>query len=154
MNQSKIVTLKESYDYGCRDSIKTLFLSSLYSPGLDMLLWYESHPEYHFLVMLEDADNAAPDVMAILMGRSVFDTADIDYIAVDSARKSKGLGRELVDHFSMIVLNGGCKRILLEVNIKNNSAISFYSRQGFQTISTRKNYYGDKEDALIMEKSL
>jgi ribosomal-protein-alanine N-acetyltransferase len=43
-------------------------------------------------------------------------------------------------------------RIRLCVRPSNHSALGLYSRAGYQTINTWKEYYNDKGDALVMEK--
>lgn len=45
------------------------------------------------------------------------------------------------------------KKILLEVSSINTKAISLYEKTGFRIIGTRKQYYHDGSDAIIMEKS-
>ena len=41
-------------------------------------------------------------------------------------------------------------KIYLEVSSKNNNAINFYNKNGFNTESIRKSYYSNGDDALIM----
>ena len=48
----------------------------------------------------------------------------------------------------------GVKRVVLEVNEKNQNAISFYKKYGFEIINIRKEYYENKFDAYLMEKVL
>ncbi len=43
------------------------------------------------------------------------------------------------------------KEIFLEVNELNLPAIQLYKKNGFQIIGNRKNYYKEKEDALILK---
>ena len=42
------------------------------------------------------------------------------------------------------------QRAYLEVRVRNNVAINLYKKFGFETISTRKGYYKDGEDAYVM----
>ena len=44
--------------------------------------------------------------------------------------------------------------IWLEVRTSNAAAIALYAKLGFQTVSTRKRYYSDGEDALVMKCTL
>lgn len=42
--------------------------------------------------------------------------------------------------------------VTLEVRMSNIAAVSLYKKLGFEHVSTRKNYYKDGEDALLMYK--
>ena len=42
--------------------------------------------------------------------------------------------------------------MMLEVGTENTSAIALYEKLGYQTIATRKNYYGQGLDAFVMRK--
>jgi ribosomal-protein-alanine N-acetyltransferase len=48
----------------------------------------------------------------------------------------------------------GAPAMMLEVGVKNASAIALYEKLGYQNISTRKGYYGPGLDALVMRKEL
>jgi ribosomal-protein-alanine N-acetyltransferase len=42
--------------------------------------------------------------------------------------------------------------MMLEVGTENTRAIALYEKLGYQTIATRKNYYGQGLDAFVMRK--
>jgi ribosomal protein S18 acetylase RimI-like enzyme len=42
--------------------------------------------------------------------------------------------------------------MMLEVGVENIGAIALYEKLGYQTIATRKNYYGQGQDAFVMRK--
>jgi len=42
--------------------------------------------------------------------------------------------------------------MMLEVGTENAGAIALYEKLGYQTIATRKNYYGQGLDAFVMRK--
>ncbi|MBU2530819.1 MAG: GNAT family N-acetyltransferase, partial [Elusimicrobia bacterium] len=44
-----------------------------------------------------------------------------------------------------------CEEIYLEVNIKNNAAISFYNKIGFTKVGQRPKFYNGKDDAVLMK---
>jgi ribosomal-protein-alanine N-acetyltransferase len=48
----------------------------------------------------------------------------------------------------------GCGYAYLEVRVSNRPAIELYKKLGYQSAYTRKGYYLDGEDALVMEKVL
>ncbi len=44
-----------------------------------------------------------------------------------------------------------CREIDLEVNIKNEAAISFYNKMGFKKAGQRAKFYNGKDDAVLMK---
>ena len=92
-----------------------------------------------------------------VIGFSIFKKIDehleLYIIFVSPKHRRLGIGRDLI-------LNGinFCKKkflneILIEVNINNSSAISFYKKLKFTNLGIRKNYYnvnGEEFDALLM----
>ena len=70
-------------------------------------------------------------------------------IAVDPARRRKGIGRALL----MRVLNHPrIRKIRAEVRVSNKGAQAFYQEIGFRVVGVISNYYGD-EDALLVERT-
>lgn len=89
-----------------------------------------------------------------------FDNVDLFEIAIDKKYHGKGNGQNLFEKSvcklfqSEPFKNLEEKNILLEVNEKNEKAIKFYEKNGFQKISVRKNYYGSNENGIIMIKKV
>ena len=75
-------------------------------------------------------------------------------VAVGLEWRGLGMGTKLVRH----AINEGyrCKleRVILEVRVSNKSGIALYKKIGFESISTRKKFYSDGEDALQMSLNL
>ena len=86
--------------------------------------------------------------------RVLFETADVDNIAVDESERGKGYGEILLTLMETRAAAMGATECLLEVRVSNAPAISLYQKHGFQTISVRKKYYENGEDALVMRKEL
>jgi ribosomal-protein-alanine N-acetyltransferase len=82
------------------------------------------------------------------------DVADLDRIAVLPAARGWGLARELLTNLIDRARDVGAERMLLEVAATNTAAIGLYESFGFETISTRKAYYPDGADALVMELTI
>ena len=81
-----------------------------------------------------------------------FDTADLCNIAVGEECRRKHLGQQLLQEGLRLAAAGGVKRMLLEVRESNHAAICLYSRNGFEEIGRRKEYYSKPtEDALLMQ---
>ncbi len=81
-----------------------------------------------------------------------YEVVDLLNIIVDSNNRNKGIGHLLMDYM-IGDLPTTVKRILLEVNENNLTALKFYNEFNFEVISSRKNYYGG-DSAMIMERSL
>ena len=61
----------------------------------------------------------------------------------------RGIGRALLRACEEKVLQ---QRIRLCVRVSNEGAIEMYKREGYLSIDTWREYYNDKENALVMEK--
>ena len=48
----------------------------------------------------------------------------------------------------------GVKRITLEVSEANGAAIALYERFNFKTVSVRKKFYNNSQDALLMLREI
>lgn len=79
-------------------------------------------------------------------------TADIQTIAVHSARRGRGIARLLLSHLLATAEATGCTEVLLEVAADNAPALALYESEGFEVIARRSSYYGAGLDALIMRR--
>ncbi|MCR5307668.1 MAG: GNAT family N-acetyltransferase [bacterium] len=75
------------------------------------------------------------------------DKAQIESIIIND--KNKGYGQTLF-RYALDYLNGYI--ITLEVRKSNVVAIHIYEKYGFKTVTVRKNYYSNNEDAYLMLK--
>ena len=71
--------------------------------------------------------------------------AQIESIIIND--KNNGYGQTLFK-YALDYLNGYI--ITLEVRKSNSIAIHIYEKYGFKTVTIRKNYYKNNEDALLM----
>lgn len=78
------------------------------------------------------------------------DECHILNVAVLPAFRKQGIGGKLVEW--MLTRLAEAKDFFLEVRENNDTAISLYRSMGFQIIGERKEYYRNKENALIMHK--
>ncbi len=81
-------------------------------------------------------------------------TTDMINFVVDKNYQHKGIGQLLMKRVIDESLKENAKEILLEVREKNIQAINFYKLQGFKEITVRKEYYKNKDNALILRKEL
>ncbi len=97
------------------------------------------------------AEEGTSDVVGYLCLWLIGSEVHINNIAVDPARRRRGVGARLV-RFALDWARGhSAQRVTLEVRASNHSAQALYRRFGFRAVGTRRNYYDrPKEDAVIM----
>ena len=90
--------------------------------------------------------------------RNVVDESELLTIAVDPKWRGKGVGRALLDAVFADLLLSPVRRMFLEVDEHNVSAVRLYRKLGFATISARQGYYkrpdGSAATALVMARDL
>ena len=77
------------------------------------------------------------------------DLAWIATLAVLPEYQQRGFGRALLQACEQRLSQ---KRIRLCVRITNQTAIALYEKEGYLPLDTWREYYNDKESALVMEK--
>ena len=97
------------------------------------------------------ADNHVLAFCEVLRG---VDEAEILNIETLPSHRRQGLAQNLLQEAMVWAQTNQRSSILLEVRTSNIAAIALYTKLGFQTISTRKRYYADGEDALVMKCSI
>ncbi len=98
---------------------------------------------------------AEEQVIGFCLCSQLFETADLNMIAVSEANRRNKLGEKILIRLLELLEEREAEHILLEVRESNDAAIGLYRKRGFLPISTRKEYYTNPvEDAVIMEKIL
>ena len=72
------------------------------------------------------------------------ESAEIVRISTSPKYKSKGFGTQLVDQFVQDMAASQIPRLFLKVEEKNEAAIGFYKKLGFQEDTSRKQYWYSK----------
>lgn len=72
-------------------------------------------------------------------------------VATDPPCRRRGVAARLLEKTLEQGRAAGLEKVFLEVRIHNADAIALYRRFGFREISRRPGYYGDGEDALVMQ---
>jgi ribosomal-protein-alanine N-acetyltransferase len=95
------------------------------------------------------------DAIGFALGRMVVREAELLLLAVARHARGHGVGRLLLDRFTLIASTRGAERLHLEVR-DGNPAIRLYSASGFAEVGRRRNYYrgrdGQMYDALTLAR--
>jgi ribosomal-protein-alanine N-acetyltransferase len=93
---------------------------------------------------------AEPELWGLGCYWAILDEAHITLLGILPVHQRQGLGRWLLLHLLEDAWARGMSRATLEVRISNQRAIDLYESLGFTALGTRKRYYHDGEDALIL----
>ena len=81
----------------------------------------------------------------------IIEEAHITNVSVKPEFRRRKIGEALLHYAVEHCYENGVKYITLEVRVSNEKAINLYTKYGFRSLGTRKEYYQDNnEDALIM----
>lgn len=98
--------------------------------------------------------NLALEVDDVLVGYVFYsaydDEININHFAIDPDHRRKGYASDILNE--LLSRMKARQLLYLEVNTTNEAAIRLYEKFGLRIISTRKNYYGQGQDAYIMQK--
>ena len=86
--------------------------------------------------------------------KNVLDEADIMNVVTKKDIRNSGIGSALFSAIIDYAKSNNVKKITLEVNENNLSAIHLYEKFGFIKIAERKKYYNGTDTAIIMQLNL
>lgn len=109
---------------------------------------YQQYPE-GFIV----AENKKR-IIGYIVGRVKDNSGEIVSLAVDLAWRRKGIGKKLINFLTTHFKEKRLKEISLCVRTRNQGAITFYKKFGFEILKTIKNYYPNGDDAYLMKKKI
>ncbi len=93
-------------------------------------------------------------IVGFCIGNQVFDIFEIYSIFVDPFYRRHGIAKTILDECIIFCQEKNVKKIILEVNVKNNAAKKFYKLNEFKNCGIRKDYYfseSGRNDAQLME---
>jgi len=97
-------------------------------------------------------------LVGFILSRRVAGEAEILSVAVDAARRGKGLSRRLLDLHLRRLAAFGTHAVFLEVDEDNVPARRLYARAGFREVGRREAYYQDQPGrraaALVLRRDL
>lgn len=104
------------------------------------------------------ACDARRQIFGFALIRLVLDESELLTIAVDPRWRGRGVGRALLEAVFADLMMSPARKMFLEVEEQNLSAVHLYKTLGFATISARKGYYarpdGTAATALVMARDL
>lgn len=109
---------------------------------------------HSYLVKCSDGQDKEK-VIGYIFFRLIEQQLHILKIAVTPNWRCRGVASWLLDQCIAQALEMGAESAFLEVRPSNETATTFYRKQGFRIIDRRPNYYADtREDALVLLKNL
>ena len=109
--------------------------------------WREASNDFAcYIVALEDAE-----IIGFGGCWISFEEAQVTNIALTSAQRGRGFGKDLMTRLMCAAAARGAERMTLEVRPSNTPALRLYEGLGFAAIGVRKKYNQDNdEDAILM----
>jgi ribosomal-protein-alanine N-acetyltransferase len=104
----------------------------------------------YFMVATNESDQIVGYAAVLVVAPGV--EADVLTVAVLPDYARQGIATYFMNELEKWSLSKQASAMMLEVGTKNIGAIALYEKLGYQTIATRKNYYGQGLDALVMRK--
>jgi len=104
----------------------------------------------YFLVATNEADQIVGYAAVLVVAPGV--EADVLTVAVLPDYARQGIATHFMNELEKWSKSKQALAMMLEVGVENAGAIALYEKLGYQTIATRKNYYGQGLDAIVMRK--
>jgi ribosomal-protein-alanine N-acetyltransferase len=104
----------------------------------------------YFLVATNEADQIVGYAAVLVVAPGV--EADVLTVAVLPEFARQGIATYFMNKLEEWSKGKQALAMMLEVGVENSGAIALYEKLGYQTIATRKNYYGQGLDAFVMRK--
>lgn len=119
-------------------------LSEHYNPNLFNYL-YETFPNGFWVCEINHK------IIGYIVGVKLNnEIAKILMISVSNLYQNRSIGSKLLTTFLGEIILHNIKKVELEVKKTNLKAINFYKRFGFEIIEIIKEFYENKDDAIIM----
>ena len=104
----------------------------------------------YFMVAANDQDQIVGYAAVLVVAPGV--EADVLTVAVLPEYARQGIATHFMGELEKWSQEKQALAMMLEVGTDNTRAIALYEKLGYQTIATRKNYYGQGLDAFVMRK--
>ncbi len=87
------------------------------------------------------------------IGLWLTDIGSIINFAVTENSRRLGIGKKLIEETINVFNNNNINEISLDVRESNIVALSLYKKYNFKEVYVRRNYYENKENAIVMVRS-
>jgi ribosomal-protein-alanine N-acetyltransferase len=104
----------------------------------------------YFMVATNDKDQIVGYAAVLVVAPGV--EADVLTVAVLPEYARQGIATHFMGELEKWSQEKQALAMMLEVGTENTRAIALYEKLGYQTIATRKNYYGQRLYAFVMRK--
>tara|TARA_B100000131_G_scaffold305095_1_gene330729 strand:- start:103 stop:543 length:441 start_codon:yes stop_codon:yes gene_type:complete len=114
--------------------------------------WNENLLKYLFNYSLTDSAwvfEVKKKIIGFLIEQRCLDEISILNLAVDEKYQNNGFGKKIINEYLNLIPSKSV--VFLEVNKNNFIARKIYTDLNFKEVDSRKNYYNNIEDALIMK---
>jgi len=114
--------------------------------------WNENLLKYLFNNSLTDSAwvfEVKKKIIGFLIEQRCLDEISILNLAVDKKYQNNGFGKNIINEYLNLIPSKSV--VFLEVNKNNFIARKIYTDLNFKEVDSRKNYYNNIEDALIMK---
>jgi len=100
-------------------------------------------PGYSLLVAEENGEVIGTTVLSILPGfaHGTSSFAVVEYVVVDEQKRSKGVGKILMEHCKKLAKEAGCHKIMLTSDKRRERAHKFYQSIGFEASAEGFRFY-------------
>lgn len=120
-------------------------------PWSRQMLLEEFEREFSVIEVMHTENNSGGDIIVAFINYWVIlEEVHVLNVAVHPGWRRRGLAKQLMEHLIQKSRAQQAQIITLEVRRSNDAAIALYSSLGFHTIGIRKQYYENREDALVM----
>lgn len=132
------------------DAIVALELECFKSPLTKSFITQEItvNPLAYYLCYEEDG------IVKGCIGLWLTDIGTILNVAVTKDSRGLGIGSKLIEETINVFNKHNIFQISLDVRVSNKRAIALYEKYNFQEAIIRKQYYENKEDAIVMIRSV
>lgn len=100
------------------------------------------------------ARTAEGEVVGYCGASFVIDEAEVGNLCVAGKYRREGIAKKVMAGVFERLKEKGVKTLFLEVNKENMPALKLYEMLGFETYGSRKDYYGQGQDALLLKIEL
>ena len=118
----------------------------------DLLYEFEENPVNKIIIAEHDGH-----VIGFIDYLITFNSATIMQVAVTKEFRNLGIGTQLLEEMENSFprdIDEIVESITLEVRVSNQTAVKLYTKNGYQIVVVKRNYYKDGENAIYMLKRL